>query len=148
MVLNNFYYIHFIYHTEFSFLIRCYNLLYQSLIPNSKLTINTLKVHLKFSNSVESYILSGRNPRIRCQRILNMQIVHLDRERDYAQFCHLINMISIITDLSHRLSIGNTYVSIVLHNIRRQHTTYHDIKIYIMIIMEIIMQFNYKKFIS
>ena len=126
-------------------MIRCYNLLYQSLIPNSKLTINTLKVHLKFSNCVESYILSGRNPRIRCQRILNMLIVHLDRERDYAQFCHLINMISVITDLSHRLSIGNIYVSIVLHNIHREHTTYCDIKIYI---MEIIMQFNYKNFIS
>ena len=96
-------------YTEFSFLIRYYNLLYQSLIPNSKLTINTLKVHLKITDCVESYILGGRNPRTRCQRILNMLIVHLDRERDYAQFCHLINMVS-VTDLSHRLSTGAMYI--------------------------------------
>ena len=97
----------FFYHTEFSFLIRYYNLLYQSLIPNTKLTINTLKVHLKFSNFMENYILSGKNPRIRCQRILNLLIVHLDIERDYVQFCHLINMISVMTThLSHRLSTG------------------------------------------
>ena len=56
---------------------------------------------------MENYILSGKNPRIRCQRILNLLIVHLDTERDYLQFCHLINMISVMTThLSHRLSTG------------------------------------------
>ena len=76
---------------------------------NSKLIINTLKVHLKISDCVESYILSGRNPRTRCQRILNILIVHLDKEKNYAQFCHLINMVS-ITDLSNRLCTGTTYI--------------------------------------
>ena len=34
------------YLTDFSFLIRYYSLLYQSLIPNCKLTINTLRQHM------------------------------------------------------------------------------------------------------
>ena len=89
--------------TEFSFLIRYYNLLYQSLIPNCKLTINILKQHLEISIDVESFIVNGESSRIRCQRIINLLLVYLDTTRDYKRFCCLFNMISIMSDLSDKL---------------------------------------------
>jgi len=81
------------YWTEFSFLIRCYNLLYQSLIPNCKLTIKILKQHLEIPSDVESFIVNGESSRIRCQRIINLLLVQLDSTRDYKQFISLFNQI-------------------------------------------------------
>ncbi|XP_065894306.1 uncharacterized protein [Dysidea avara] len=84
---------------EFSFLIRYYNLLYQSLIPNCKLTIKILKHRLEIPSDVESFIVNGESSRIRCQRIINLLLVQLDTTRDYKHFCYLFNMISVMTDL-------------------------------------------------
>ena len=67
----------------FTFLKKYYNTLYQALIPNCKLTISTLKQHLEISDDVKDYILEGSNLRIKCQRIINLLIFYLDRERDY-----------------------------------------------------------------
>ena len=90
----------------FLFLNKYYNLLYQALIPNCKLTINILKEHLEITDDTKNYILAGGNPRIKCQRVLNLLIIHLDRERDYMQFCYLFNIISVMTDLPYRLIAG------------------------------------------
>jgi len=92
--------------TEFSYLIRYYNLLYQSLIPNCKLTIKILKQHLEIPSDVESFIVNGESSRIRCQRIINLLLVQLDTTRDYKHFCYLFNMISVMTDLSDKLRTG------------------------------------------
>ena len=97
--------------TEFSFLIRYYNLLHQSLIPNCKLTIKTLKQHL---GDIESFIINGDSSRIRCQRIINLLLVQLDTTRDYKHFCYLFNMISVMTDLTDKLRTG--MMVIVLYN--------------------------------
>ncbi|XP_065894140.1 uncharacterized protein [Dysidea avara] len=88
---------------EFSFLIRYYDLLYQSLIPNCKLTIKTLKQHIEIPSDVESFIVNGESSRIRCQRIINLLLVQLDTTRDYKYFCYLFNMISVMTDLPDKL---------------------------------------------
>ncbi|XP_065894103.1 uncharacterized protein [Dysidea avara] len=88
---------------EFSFLIRYYNLLYQSLMPNCKLTIKILKQHLQISGDVESFIVNGESSRIRCQRIINLLLVQLDTTRDCKHFCYLFNMISVTTDLPDKL---------------------------------------------
>ncbi|XP_065900591.1 uncharacterized protein [Dysidea avara] len=88
---------------EFSFLIRYYDLLYQSLMPNCKLTIKILKQHLEISSDVERFIVDGESPRIRCQRILNFLVVQLDATRDYKSFCCLFKMISVMPDLPDKL---------------------------------------------
>jgi len=92
--------------TEFSFLIRYYNLLYQSLIPNCKLTIKILKQHLEISSDVENFVLNGESSTIRCQRIINLLLVQLDTARKCKHFCDLFDMISVIPDLPDKLRTG------------------------------------------
>jgi len=108
--------------TEFSFLIRYYYLLYQSLIPNCKLTIKILKQHFEIPSDVESFVVNGKSTRIRCQRIINLLLVQLDNTRDYKQFCHFFNIISVMTDLTDKLSEGrndnNTFsIAYILYRI-------------------------------
>ena len=96
----------FSFQTEFSFLIRYYSLLYQSLIPNCKLTINTLRQHITISDNIEQYIVGAASPRIRCQRLINFLLTCLYSEKDYMQFCYHINVISVMTDLPYKLISG------------------------------------------
>ena len=79
-----------------------------------------MKEHLEISDNTKDYILEGDNPRIRCQRVLNLLIVHLDRERDYMKFCFLFNMISVISDLPYRLITGNVciYVYVIENRVK------------------------------
>ena len=98
----------------FSFLSSHYSLLYQALIPNCKLTINILKEHLEVSDSAREYVLEGDNPRMKCQRVLNLLIGHLDNERNYLQFCHLFSMISVMSDLPNKLIAGTLYIQYYL----------------------------------
>ena len=99
---------------EFSFLIRYYNLLYQSLIPNCKLTINTLCQHISISDNIEQYIVGATSHRTSCQRLINFLLTHLYSEKDYMQFCYNINIISVMTDLPYRLVAGISYVRIIV----------------------------------
>ena len=91
---------------EFSFLIRYYSLLYQSLIPNCKLTINTLRQHISISDNIEQYIVGAASHRTSCQRLINFLLTRLYSEKDYMQFCYHLNIISVMTDLPYRLIIG------------------------------------------
>jgi len=93
---------------EFSFLIKYYSLLYQSLIPNCKLTISILRQHISISDNIEQYIVGAANHRISCQRLINLLLTHLVAEKDYMQFCYYLNIISVMTDLQYRL-IAGTY---------------------------------------
>jgi len=105
--------------TEFSFLIRYYNLLYQSLIPNCKLTITILKQHLEIPSDVESSIVNEGSSRIRCQRIINLLLAQLDTTRDYKQFCDLFNKVSVMTDITDKLRTGmiiTVMISLVVCN--------------------------------
>ena len=65
------------------------------------------------SDDTKNYILEGANRRTKCQRVLNLLIVHLDKERDFMQFCNLFNMISIISDLPHKFIAGITICTYV-----------------------------------
>ena len=98
-----------LYLTGFTILIKYYNLLYQSIIPNSNLIISILKQHLSIPPQTETFLLSGENRRIKSQKILNWLLVTLDSNRDYKQFCSLIGTVSVLTDLPHRLIRGNLY---------------------------------------
>ena len=91
---------------EFSFLTRYYSLLYQSLIPNCKLTINILRQHITISDTIEQYIANAGSRRISCQRLINFLLTRLHSEKDYTQFCYHFNIISVMTDLPDRLKAG------------------------------------------
>ena len=97
---------------EFSFLIRYYSLLYQSIIPNCKLTINTLRQHISISDNIEQYIVGAASHRTICQRLINFLLTRLHSEKDYMQFCCHLNIISVLTDLPYRLIAG----TLLLHN--------------------------------
>ena len=91
---------------EFSFLIRYYSLLYQSLIPNCKLTINTLRQHINISDNIEQYIVGAASHRTSCQRLINFLLTRLYSEQDYMQFCYWLYIISVMSDLPYRLITG------------------------------------------
>ena len=90
-------------------MIRYYNLLYQSLIPNCKLTIKILKQHVEIPSEVEDFVVNGENSRIRCQRIINFLLVQLDTTGDYKHFCYLFNAISVM-NLPDEVKIGTCIV--------------------------------------
>ena len=102
---------------EFSFLIRYYSLLYQSLIPNCKLTLHTLRQHISISDNIEQYIVGTASHRTSCQRLINFLLTRLYSEKDYMQFCYHLNIISVMTDLPYRLIAGNVRRYIHLHEI-------------------------------
>ena len=84
----------------------CYSLLYQSLLPNSEVTICVLKQYIEISSCTRAYILKGENARIRSQRVCNFLLVLLDSKGDYMQFCYLLNKITVLSDLQYRLIAG------------------------------------------
>ena len=92
-------------------------MLYQSLIPNCKLTIKILKQHLEIPSDVESFIVNGESSRIRCQRIINLLLVQLDTTRDYKHFCYLFNKISVMTDLTDKLRTGMTITNGIIGSV-------------------------------
>jgi len=98
---NNFY-------AELSFLMKYYTLLYQAVIPNCTLTIAVLKKHIDISNWEESYIHSGISLRARCQRVINVLLVYLEKEDGIlVKFCSLFNKISVLSDISNKLTTGS-----------------------------------------
>ena len=98
---------------EFSFLIRYYSLLYQSLIPNCKLTLHTLRQHISISDNIKQYIVGAASHRTSCQRLINFLLTRLYSEKDYMQFCYHLNIISVMTDLPYRLIAGNVHCYII-----------------------------------
>ena len=91
---------------EFSFLIRYYSLLYQSLIPNCKLTIKTLRQHISISDNIEQYIVGAASHRTSCQRLINFLLMRLYSEKNYMQFCYHLSIVSVMTDLPYRMITG------------------------------------------
>ena len=108
-------YLLFYFSIEFSFLIRYYCLLYQSLIRNCKLTLHTLRQHISISDNIEQYIVSAASYRTRCQRLVNFLLIRLYSERNYMQFCYHFNIISVLTDLPYRLIAGTLVQCTYIH---------------------------------
>lgn len=79
-----------------------------------------LKQHIEVPGDVESFIINGVTPRIRCQRIINFLLVQLDNMGDYDHFCSLIKKLSVVSDLSDKLSSGKcmiiSIVEIMIYN--------------------------------
>ena len=96
----------FFYAIEFSCLVRSYSLLYQSLVPNYKLAISSLRQHIFISDSVEECIANAGSRRKSCQRLFNFLLILLYSDKDYMKFCYYFNAISVITVLPHQLIAG------------------------------------------
>ena len=91
---------------EFPFLIRYYNLLYQSLIPNCFLTLNTVQRYYDISQSGLKLILEGPTVKVRVQRLLNFLLKSLNADKDHVKFCNVISSITVLGDLPHKLIKG------------------------------------------
>ena len=91
---------------EIEFLNQWYCLLYQSLIPNCKLTIKILRRHFTITDQVEQYILSGDSRRLCCQRVMNVLLVHLDIVKDHHQFCDWLDSVSVLDGLINKIKTG------------------------------------------
>jgi len=84
--------------------------LYQSLIPNCKLTIKILRRHFTITDQVEQYILSGDSRRLCCQRVINVLLVHLDIVKDHHQFCDWLDSVSVIDGLIDKIKTGTMHI--------------------------------------
>ena len=98
---------------EFSFLIRYYGLLYQSLIPNCKLTISTLRQYISISDSVEQYIVGAASCRNSCQRLINFLLTRLYSEKNFNEFCAHFSLISVMPNLPEKLNKGTYLTSLI-----------------------------------
>ena len=98
-------------------------MLYQSLIPNCKLTLHTLRQHISISGNIEQYIVGAASHRTNCQRLINFLLARLYFEKDYMQFCYHLNVISVMTDLPYRLIAGNVATCIVIKCLHEIHYT-------------------------
>ena len=103
-------------------------MLYQSLIPNCKLTLHTLCQHISISDNIEQYIVSAVSRRTRCQRLINFLLTRLCSEKDYMQFCYHLNIISVMTDLPYRLIAGTLLLYTYVHMLSVYVTTYNYMK--------------------
>jgi len=93
---------------EFSFMRSYYHLLYQSIIPNCELTIKLLRQDIEIVSEVENFLVNEESSRVRCQRIINVLLVHLNNTKDYKMFCHLLDMITVMSGLVEKLRAGTT----------------------------------------
>jgi len=83
-------------HAEFSFLSKYYNVLYQSFMPNCKITVAVVRRYYSISNAVEKYISSGLTTRVRLKRVLNFLLVSLDRDKCYEKFASILNAATVL----------------------------------------------------
>ena len=97
--------------TEFSLLSKRYNVLYQSLIPNYKLTVKILRRHFTIADQVEQYILTGDSRRLCCQRVMNVLLVHLDIVKDHHQFCDWLDSVSVMGSLIDKIETGDQHLN-------------------------------------
>ena len=103
--------------TGYSFLATRYNLLYQCIMPNCRLTIANLRKHCQLSCDAEKYILESSHARIRCQRLLNFMLDVLSIDKDYMKFCYLLFLSTAVTDLPCQLISrkGCIYMCLIDH---------------------------------
>ena len=98
-------------------------MLYQSLMPNCKVTIAILRQHCEITSDVEQYILNSGSARLCCQQLFNFLLVRLDRSKDYMEFCKFLRLTSILSaEMMSGTEVATTYIVNV--NVRGQVYTY------------------------
>ena len=101
-----------LYSIEFLCIRRTYYLLYQSLVPNCKMTIGILRQHCQIASDVEQYILNGKTARLRSQRILDFLLSRLDKSKDCMEFCKFLRLTSVLNNLSDKM-ISGTHIIVI-----------------------------------
>ena len=71
----------------------CYYLLYQCLVPNTREALSLLVQHYSVLKDFERDILSGENPRVCNQRILNYLLIMLRRDKNFMKFWKVLKLI-------------------------------------------------------
>ena len=87
--INN---INFVFFTIFIPFESCYYLLYQCLVPNTRRALSLLVQHYSVPKDFERSILSGENPRVRNQGILNYLLIVLRRDKDLGKFWKVVKL--------------------------------------------------------
>ena len=105
--LNLWYHLYVLFLTEYLFLNKYYFLLYNSIIPNCRITLPVLHQYYNIGKDMEDYILHGTSAKVCVQRLLNFLLVSLDVEKNYMKFCSVINLITVMTTLSYKMITGN-----------------------------------------
>ena len=70
----------------------CYYLLYQCLVPNTREALSLLVQHYSVPKDFERSILSGENPRVCNQGILNYLLIMLRRDKDFVKFWKVLKL--------------------------------------------------------
>ena len=86
--------------------------MYQSLIPNCRVTLSVIKQHYTINDATEQYIITGPTARARVQRLLNFLLTCLNADKDHIKFCTLINSITVLSELPHKMNEGNDINSV------------------------------------
>ena len=71
------------------------------------------------TTEVEQYILDGRNARLRNQRLLNILLVRLDKGKDYIEFCKLLQLTSVLSNLNAKMISGIVHMYKLVYNFMR-----------------------------
>jgi len=72
----------------------CYYLLYQCLVPNTREALSLLFQHYSVPKDFERTILSGENPRVCNQGILNYLLIMLRRDKNFAKFWKVVKSLT------------------------------------------------------
>ena len=72
--------------TAFTQFRSCYYLLYQCLVPNTREALSLLVQHYSVPEDFERSILSGENPRVCNQGILNYLLIKLRTDKNFVKF--------------------------------------------------------------
>ena len=94
----------------------CYYLLYQCLVPNTRKALSLLVQHYSVPKHFESSILSGENPRVCNQGILNYLLIVLRRDKDFMKFWQVLKFLTNQPELEKiigQLRKGTYYIFIV-----------------------------------
>ena len=68
----------------------CYYLLYQCLVPNTREALSLLVQHYSVPKDFERSILSGENPRVCNQGILNYLLIVLRKDKNFDKFWKIL----------------------------------------------------------
>ncbi|XP_065910081.1 uncharacterized protein [Dysidea avara] len=86
-------------HSGYARLTRYYNILYQSFMPNCKLSVEVLRRHYHISSEVISFICSGRTVRICNQRVLTFLLTEFEKDHDISKFFSIVKQLIQLPDL-------------------------------------------------
>ena len=81
----------------------CYYMLYQCLVPNTREALSLLVQHYSVPKDFERSILSGENPRVCNQGILNYLLIKLRTDKNFVKFWNTVETMINHPELRHAI---------------------------------------------